>query len=811
MKILRIACGLYIFGVSSLFGQTPKWTWATKAGGNRTEQNIQTETDKYGNTYTLFGSQSDVITIGAMSFPGNPPVGGDRSTIVFAKLDSSGGVKNILKSENNSHDFGKFYFDDYGYMYLLGGCIKTVNILGRTLVNNTQNLKLFIIKIDIKTFSSVWIRETKFILQRSDFNEFFYANLFIEYPDTINGISFSKKGCYLAKVDTSFNVVANKYLGGIDSATGFQNIEINCIAVNRNKKIVLGGAYSVNSNIDTASWKLPVIPSGSTASAGKEGFISIWDDSLNFKVGKSSRSKFWDNSIMSYPISEVLKCGVVGNGDFYIVGEYVADSVFFDSISILANYPIWEFAGQRNIFSTMISDEGVFSSGRSYSSLQDDYVYGLSIDSLYNLYIAGVTNGVANIGSLQTLDAFILKLDRNQKPVWAKPVDSGNGYFASIFNDNKGNVYASGAFGKKNSIPPITTIVLDSLSIPWTPSAAGVAQQVDLYTARLGKCNLSNPTLSGPNIQSICQGDSLMLSCSAFQKYQWSTDDSTQSITVKKAGSYHCYIYDSLGCYARSQTVVVKVKQIRYSTLNQSICPGQSFLGYDTAGIYIDTLVSSLGCDSIRTINLSIKPKRTFSQSIRLCKGETLLVGPKIYSTAGIYQDTLTAANGCDSLITSTLNYDIPNDTIQAISQSLVAASGQDSYQWLDCNQGFAPISGATNSTFVTTANGSYSVKVTKGNCSDTSECVLVTASGPLISKQPKLMIQPNPSSGKAMLIWEGAYDGAAFVIQTIEGKTIQTVYLDTDKKTVLPGLSPGVYFIRPVHSNIKAEKWMVE
>jgi hypothetical protein len=321
---------------------------------------------------------------------------------------------------------------------------------------------------------------------------------------------------------------------------------------------------------------------------------------------------------------------------------------------------------------------------------------------------------------------------------------------------------------------------------------------VDLFLARLGNCNLVNPTLTVTSTQSICQGDSLTLSCSSFQKYQWSTSDTSQTITIKKPGRYHCYVYDSLGCYSKSNVVEVKVKQPTASNISQSICPGSSFLGYsqtgtykDTltgsngcdsirtltltikpirtgtlvasicpgqsfqfgsrtlsaAGIFKDTITSSIGCDSIRTLTLSIKPIQTKIQTVNLCQGQSLQVGTRIYNLPGIYKDTLAAANGCDSIITSTLNYSIPNDTIIANGLNFTAADNQDSYQWLDCNQGFQAIAGAIQQTFTPTSNGSYAVKTTKGNCADTSNCLLFTSEKDLLSS--KIRIYPQPVKDK--------------------------------------------------------------
>ncbi len=83
-------------------------------------------------------------------------------------------------------------------------------------------------------------------------------------------------------------------------------------------------------------------------------------------------------------------------------------------------------------------------------------------------------------------------------------------------------------------------------------------------------------------------------------------------------------------------------------TITRSICQGQSYLGYSTSGTYMDTFAIPNGCDSIRTLNLTVKPKRTTTITQSICQGQSYLN----YSTSGIYVDTFTAANGCDSIRT---------------------------------------------------------------------------------------------------------------------------------------------------------------
>jgi hypothetical protein len=481
--------------------------------------------------------------------------------------------------------------------------------------------------------------------------------------------------------------------------------------------------------------------------------VAAFDSSLQFVRALRTRGK--PDTLFGIGSAVSPSGGITedGRGGIWVAGQCMSrDTIQFDSLTLIDN-PEPVFQQQYfNVFLVRIGPDGKALEGRIFGGNRGDDISGIACDSLHNIWLTGFSGAGFELDGIGTAGSeggmWLLKLNNRLRAQYMKEAKGLFRGFSSVFVNQMGNASTSGFWTGNRFSGQLDSLKLDSLVFTPTPSAPGYSNQQDCFFARLGNCNLSNPTLSGPSNQSFCQGDSLTLSCSPFQKYQWSTGDSTQSITIKKPGAYHCYIYDSLGCYARSQTIVVNEIPIRNSNLLVSICSNESYLGYDTSGIYIDTLVSSLGCDSIRTLNLSIKPKITFSQNIRLCKNQTLQVGTRIYTQAGIYLDTLIAANGCDSIITSTLAYDIPDDTIQLSAEfGALAAPNQDSYQWLDCNAGFAPITGETDSSFAPTVSGSYAVWVKKGNCADTSNCLTVTSAKSL--KKSSIRIYPQPVKDK--------------------------------------------------------------
>jgi hypothetical protein len=99
-----------------------------------------------------------------------------------------------------------------------------------------------------------------------------------------------------------------------------------------------------------------------------------------------------------------------------------------------------------------------------------------------------------------------------------------------------------------------------------------------------------------------------------------------------------------------------------YSNLNAAICQGSSYLfngiARTTTGTYTDTLVNAGGCDSIITLNLTVKPTSTGSSTVSALG--SYVFNSITYTSSGTYTGTFTNAVGCDSVHTLNLTI-IPN------------------------------------------------------------------------------------------------------------------------------------------------------
>ncbi len=92
-----------------------------------------------------------------------------------------------------------------------------------------------------------------------------------------------------------------------------------------------------------------------------------------------------------------------------------------------------------------------------------------------------------------------------------------------------------------------------------------------------------------------------------------------------------------------------------FTEIDQSICEGDNFPFKGEAltigGIYLDTLIDQNDCDSIVSLNLEVLTRPNTTISIISCEGTPYFFNEEELNTTGIYYDTLTAANGCDSIL----------------------------------------------------------------------------------------------------------------------------------------------------------------
>lgn len=93
------------------------------------------------------------------------------------------------------------------------------------------------------------------------------------------------------------------------------------------------------------------------------------------------------------------------------------------------------------------------------------------------------------------------------------------------------------------------------------------------------------------------------------------------------------------------------------------------------------------------------------------------------------------------------------NNTVTITGITLMSDLSNVSYQWLNCDNGYAPISGETNQDCTPQMNGNYALLMYNENCPDTSACYNINGVGIVNQNEINVLLYPNPNHGTFMLI----------------------------------------------------------
>ncbi len=262
--------------------------------------------------------------------------------------------------------------------------------------------------------------------------------------------------------------------------------------------------------------------------------------------------------------------------------------------------------------------------------------------------------------------------------------------------------------------------------------------------------------------------------------------------------------------------------------------PGSTVLTDATVNGYDGTLSSNIdenvawqegvsNCSSTCTLTMtqtatvSIVPELVGTNNTTICNNESIEIngttydasnstGTEVYSNVGV--------NGCDSTVMVNLNV-LPalNTMTSVVNETITATLSGVTYQWVDCDNGNAPISGATGQSFTATSNGNYAVEITDNGCTEISSCVTISsASIANVDVNALLSVYPNPTNGLVQVTLPETLFGQTIILtntmgQVLETKIINSTMLDYN----LQNLSNGIYFIQVQTENGLISKKIVK
>lgn len=330
-------------------------------------------------------------------------------------------------------------------------------------------------------------------------------------------------------------------------------------------------------------------------------------------------------------------------------------------------------------------------------------------------------------------------------------------------------------------------------------------------------------SVSGNN--TICSGQSTVLTASGGLTYSWNTTATTSSITVSPATTTTYSVIVSAGTCADTTSITVNVNpspSANINTASTSICSGQSATLTATGGgtyswstgatanpiivsptfaISYSVVVSNGSCTDTAMVNLSVNPPVTAgvtSTSTTICSGTNatltasgggtyswstgVTTNPIVVSPSTTTTYSVIVSNGiCSDTAATNISVNTsPTASVSATSNSICAgqsatltASGGGTYAW---NTGAS----TTNITVSPTANTNYTVTVTAVNgctASATSSVIVTPVPNPTAISSSGTICSGNATtlaaSGGTTYIWNpGGQSGATIIVNPTTGTT---------------------------------------
>lgn len=362
------------------------------------------------------------------------------------------------------------------------------------------------------------------------------------------------------------------------------------------------------------------------------GWIEMMNNTMHYSQTLSTVVPPMTNS--SYAFGSSMGINLIANGDFE-TGVADFNTMYTTNVDMIGSYEI---------------------------------ASGIGVDSSYGLYMHGATEyGLSfYINYLNLIPGHTYELSYQMKPVNGNPptiqTSIGNNTFVDYLSENEVWQLFTHTFVATNS--NMTLAMLDLSTEYW-----GNDFYLDNINLRDISIGLFIDTITITNrhqlvydtiLADICQGGAYTV----------------DSVDYSNAGTYtlNTRYYNDSTVYP---TLILGVHNNYYSQFVDEICEGDSYaFGGNTlvaTGVYVDSLNTIWGCDSTRTLNLTVHANTASQQIENVC--DIYSWHGTSYTASTIVMDTLVNAHGCDSICTLNL-------TVRHSNTGDTAATACDSFSW---------------------------------------------------------------------------------------------------------------------------------
>jgi hypothetical protein len=770
------------------------FVWAKKLGGTFNDVAVSITIDESNNIYTLgyFQSTAD-FDPGLGEFNLSSTGGYD---IFISKLDAAGDFVWAKNMGGSNTDYGYAITTDpdgnvYSTGYFQGTADFDPGAATFDLISEGSR-DIYVAKLDaagdfvwaksiggsgFDNGNSISVDELGNVLITGGFQDT------VDFDPGAGIVELYSKGLFdvfIAKLDGSGNFEWAKSIGGLETDLG------TGLCTDAEGNVYTTGYFNGTVDFD------PGLPIVNLVSGGsRDIFVSKLDPSGNF-VWAKRQGGTGDNRGFAIAIDSL--------DNIYTTGMFENSADFDPGISAFNLTSI----GNNDVFISKLNTAGAFLWAIQMGGSDDDEGNSITIDATGNIYTTGVFEDIAdfdpspetfNLTSEGGTDVFIHKISQCPSSVGIDVITACDSFtwidditYTESTDEATYTIIGGAASGCDSVVTLNLTINTSATntdfitacdSYTWIDDSTYIESTTEpTFTILGGAANGCDSIVTlNLTINSTATGSDFITACDS---YTWIDDNTYTESTTEPT-------FTILGGAANGCDSIVTLNLTINSTATGSdfitACDSYTWIDDNT---YTESTTeptftilggAANGCDSVVTLNLTINSTATGTDLITACDSYTW-IDDNTY-TESTTEPTFTilggAANGCDSVVNLDLTIlsvsDISTTTLGTV---IIANNTLASYQWLDCNNSYAPIVAETNQNFIPTVNGSYAVALTESGCTDTSLCVEITSVG--INEDlndPLFSVYPNPTSGHVNIRLAQNYDELRIVIYDALGQKV--------------------------------------
>ncbi len=670
-----------IFLSLQVLGQNVIFDWGVNIGGSSGDLADLTTVDNANNIYVT-GLFTDTVDFNAVDTLTNN-LNGVGVTRFLCKKSPEGNLlwAKSFEMPNAYLKVNSMEIDGENNIYLYGTFAGVVDFdLGVDTFNlSTNNSSIFICKLDSNgIFKWAYDIGNNFVqighsMTLDGLGNIYCVGYFNGDSDSIDfdpGIGES----YLSPT-----VGPEAFIFKIDTASNFEwakQIELgNYSTIYRIKADDDGNCYLSGDFLGTVDFDLDTGVVNLTSGLVRSMFL--------WKINSNADLLWVKNMPINHNFTRINSMEIDSDFNVYAIGN-LTGSLFYDYSTDTLSMVSSASPGMADCFIMKCDSSGNTEWIKTLGGLTVDFGVDIAIDSEDYIYAVGIFSYESFLNPSSTseslisnggFDGYINKFDSIGNFVWAKQIGgSGEDKINSIEVDNLDNIITVGQF--KNTVdfnvgPGVFNLTsagdrdifiqrlipcvnsLDTIDI--TSCGSLNSQSGNQYWISSG--SYFDTIINSEGCDSVLfvnltiqNSESAMLvtSCEEFispsGNYVWTS-----------SGDFYDTIPNSIGCDSLI-TIHLIINESSEETITESNCnnylsPSGNFI-WTSSGIYMDTISNSYGCDSILTIDLTIYNSTNSFVSETSCENMVSPSGDEVWGVSGVYYDTIMNATGCDSTIT---------------------------------------------------------------------------------------------------------------------------------------------------------------